>query len=304
MASKDNAKRRIRIVTIIQLILGVGLLGAAGWGFMRVRSHVEGELTQGAVIPAVVLKSRPVWMSEALAGQIVQCATPNRPVSAMDKLLLREINDALLRNAWVKKVRQVRRVFGQSPGDTIEIDCDFRAPIALVAWRNQYYLVDVEGVKLPAYFPVNSGNPRLMFAADGKVNIRIIDGVAAAPPAKDGARWGGEDLQAGIDLVKLLYGRNVAEDIYRVNVANFKGRKVSRDPQITLVTRHNTEIRWGEPIQMAFHAELSPADKINRLVRLQQQFNRVDGGHSWIDIRLDKILYPAEENPVVQAGGQ
>ncbi len=53
---------------------------------------------------------------------------------------------------------------------------------------------------------------------------------------------------------------------------------------------------------MAFHAELSPADKINRLVRLQQQFHRVDGGHSWIDIRLDSILYPAEENPLVQAG--
>ncbi len=128
MASKDNAKRRIRITTIIQLILGVGLLGAAGWGFMRVRSHVEGELTQAAVVPAVVLKSRPVWMSEALATQIVQCATPNRPVSAMDRLLLREINDALLKNAWVKKVRQVRRIFGQSPGDTIEIDCEFRAP--------------------------------------------------------------------------------------------------------------------------------------------------------------------------------
>jgi hypothetical protein len=141
-----------------------------------------------------------------------------------------------------------------------------------------------------------------MFGPDGRVNIRVIEGVAAAAPNSNGQKWAGEDLAAGLDLAKYLFGRPCTEEIYRVNVANFKGRRNPRDAQITLLTRYNSEIRWGEPIRMNFHAEVSPEEKMNRLAAICDRFGRVDGRHSWIDIRLDKVMCPKEESPVATAG--
>ena len=46
--------------------------------------------------------------------------------------------------------------------------------------------------------------------------------------------------------------------------------------------------------------EKSPAEKLQRLANLHQRFGRVDGGYSWLDIRLDKVLYPQGESPLVQ----
>ena len=49
-------------------------------------------------------------------------------------------------------MKSVRRAYSQKPGDTIEIDCDYRVPLALVHWKEYYWLVDSEGVKLPEQF--------------------------------------------------------------------------------------------------------------------------------------------------------
>ena len=40
----------------------------------------------------------------------------------------------------------------------------------------------------------------------------LIQGVADAPP-ETGAKWAGADLQAGLELVKLLFGRPYAEEV-------------------------------------------------------------------------------------------
>jgi hypothetical protein len=246
--------------------------------------------------PRVVLKNRPVWMSQNLAEQIARSVQPEHPSSSLDHSLLRQTAETLGFSPWVKEVRQVRRVFGQSAGDTIEIDCDFRTPAALVAASTgEYILVDSEGIKLPERFPVSAKPPRIMFGPDGHVTLRIIEGVTANPPFADGQKWAGEDLAAGLELLRLLYGRACTEEIYKVNVSNYKGRRNNRDPQLTLVTKYNSVVWWGEPVKQTFFAELHPAEKLERLALLKERYGRVDAGFSWIDIRLDQVQYPSEE---------
>lgn len=296
--SDPVARARARSI-ILHTTLAVLVLAGCGYGFYKLREHVVADLSYPSGTPTVVLTHPPAWMSDVLAEQIVRSAQPTLKRSALDQGLLKEVSDILEKNPWVRQVKQIRRVYGQSAGDTIEADCEFRAPIALVAARNEYILVDGEGVRLPEHFS-NKQTPTILFTREGRVNIRIIEGVAAAPP-RDGQKWAGEDLAAGLDLAKLLFGRDCAEEIHRVNVANFKGRRSARDAQIILVTKNQTEILWGEPVKMTFHSELSPAEKIARLELVLKRFGRVDGGHSWIDIRMDKITYPTDEAPVVQA---
>lgn len=292
-----RGQRALRVLKAIVLCLGV--CGAA-WGYVRVRAYVEANLACPRSIPEVRLVDRPAWMNDTLAEQIVAAVRPVHISPATDRLLLEEMGGKLARNPWVRKVRQLRRLYVDSPGDTIEADCEYRTPTALVASRGMYILVDGEGVRLPEQFPA-TGLPQLMFASDGRVIIRIIEGVTALPPYQPGERWVGDDLQAGLDLAKLLYGRAVAEDVYRINVANFRGRRSAREPQIVLVTRYGTEVRWGEPVRQTFHAELSPVEKMERMARILRQYGRIDAGRPWIDIRLEKVLCPPEDNSMVQA---
>ncbi len=177
--------------------------------------------------PNVVLKNRPAWMSDFLAEEIIKNARPIGLHSAFDHQLLIDTYNLLKSNPWIKQVNQVRRVYDQRPADTIEIDCDYRAPVALVKWRR---LLLARRRRRASSSPSNTTAaqlPRIMFGSDGKVNVRIIDGVTH-PPVESGANWPGSDLAGGLELIKLLAGKPYAEEIRRVNVSNFDGRT---DPQ-------------------------------------------------------------------------
>ena len=288
----------IRRFTLRALLAGA-FLGSVGYGFHTLRHYVEHRHAFPRQQLGIIIKDRPVWMSHELALQIANEIRPAGLHSAMDHQVLRDVTDGLLHNPWVRSVRQVRRVFNKAPGDAIEVDCEYRTPVALVHCANQLVLVDEDGYKLPEKYPA-SQPPRIMFDAQGHVNIRIIDGVHALPPYLDGQRWSGDDLRAGLQIARLLHGKAYTEEIHRINVSNFAGRRNSRDPQITLVTKHKTEIRWGEPLDVAFRIEKSPAEKLQRLASLHQRYGRLDGGYSWLDIRLDKVLHPQGESPLVQ----
>jgi len=282
----------------LRVVAAVAVVGACWGGLALARRWVEHAWLYPSQPPAVQLKNRPVWMTDLLAQQIERAARPRGANSALDHDLLRTIADSLKTNPWIRQVHGVRRVYGQTPGDTIEVDCTYREPRAMVLWGIDYYLVDAEGVLLPEKFSARDV-PAIMFVGQGsqrQVNVRVIEGVKSARPVEPGEKWNGADVTAGLELAGLLYGRACAEDIWRINVENFAGRRSNTESQITLKTRHNTEVRWGEPLNATFHVEVDAAQKLQRLNLLKEQYGRVDANHSWVDIRFDKVTCPANEN--------
>jgi len=239
---------------------------------------------------SVMIKDKPPWMSDFLAEQIA-ATVPRNSSSTFDRDLLVAAADKLRENPWVNNVRQVRRVYGQRPGDTLEIDCDFRAPIALVEWGKYYWLVDGDGVKLPEQFTA-SQVPGIVIGRDSRMNIRIIDGVRQPPP-DTGRRWAGQDLAAGLGVAKMLYGKPFAEEVVTINVANFAGRVDQREAQIVFWTKYATQVRWGRPLDAKdFFAEVPASQKLEEMASIVKQYGRIDAGQAWIDIRYDKIMYP------------
>ena len=101
-----------------------------------VERHVEKDLAFPAKPPGIFLKARPAWMSDLVAQQIATQVAPRGAHSAFDHDMLVEITRMLKTNPWIMNVRGVRRVYGNAPGDTLEIDCDFRTPAALVRTGN------------------------------------------------------------------------------------------------------------------------------------------------------------------------
>jgi hypothetical protein len=272
------------------------LLAAVVVALHNAKRHVDRGVAFHPRPPAIVLKDRPVWMSDYLARQIVQVAQPVGAHSSFDHQLLVDVAAALKGNPWIKKVRAVRRAYSHSPGDTIEVDCEYRVPLALVHWQDYYWLVDSDGVKLPEQFNAQQ-LPHVVNGRGGKLQFRVIQGVTE-PPVESGRRWPGDDLAAGLELAKYLYGQPFTEEVTRVDVSNFAGRRDAKEAQIVLLTRRGSEIRWGRPINARdFFVEVSVAQKLNYLRRVWEQFGRVDAGQAWIDIRFDKITYPSGGTP-------
>ncbi len=271
--------------------------GALAGGFIALKRYVDKSVVFSAHPPKVVLMHRPVWMSDFLADQIAAAARPLGAHSAFDHQMLVDVTDMLRSDIrispWIRKVNQVRLAYTHAPGDTLQIDCDYRVPIALVHVQDAYYLVDEQGILLPEQYDASQLS-RILFGADGHTNIRIIDGVQNPKPKLPGQRWKGDDLAAGLQLVKLLYALPYAEDIVKVDVSNFQGRRDPRDAQLVLLTKYDTEIRWGRPVNAKdFFVEVPAAEKLEHMQRVYAQYHRVDGHFPWIDLRFDKVTYPA-----------
>jgi hypothetical protein len=274
------------------------LIAAAFVGLFFDRQYVDRSIASPKSAPTVVLKNRPVWMTDFLAEQIARCAQPATTHSVFDHQLLVTTGDLLKANPWIRQVKQVRRAYGKSPGDILEIDCDYRAPIALVHWKDYYWLVDGDGVKLPEPFD-HSTLGRIMFGPDHHVNIRVIEGVAQAPP-ESGAKWSGEDLKAALDLVKLLYDKPYAQEIMRVDCSNFAGRIDHKEAQLVMITGRNSQVRWGRPISSGnddFFVEVPPARKLQYMEEIVAEHKHVDANFPWIDLRFDRVACPSVGTP-------
>jgi len=279
----------------------VCLVVLCGIGLYSLRRHVETKLTYPAAPPKVVLKNRPAWMTDILAEQITKLAQPLVSHSSFDKQMLADTYAVLKGNPWIKNIRSVRRAYGQQAGDTLEIDCDYRAPIALVKAGELYWLVDGEGVKLPEGYTRDHVS-RIVVGRDRKINIRMVEGVEKWPP-ESGKKWVGKDLAAALDMVKLLYGLPYAEEIVKVDVHNFERRRDDKEAQIVLMTKYGTEIRWGQPIGAEdFFTEESVSTKLAYMKAIHEEYKRVDGKHQWIDIRFGQPTYPSGEAPTAVVG--
>jgi hypothetical protein len=278
----------------------------------------------------IIVKHRPAWMSDALVRQVAEVAQPPAPAvmpqsagglkhhaglaaligggdtngySVFDRAMLTGVYGRLAADPWVAEVHQVRRAYTNQPGDTIEIDCTYRVPTALVKWRDGYWLVSSDGYKLPEHYDP-AIVPRVMGEADGKGGmppLRIIDGVRHAPP-EAGEKWVGDDLKAGLEMVDVLASDSVADAILKIDVSNFSGRVDPREAHIVLITKYNTQIRWGRPADDDQSFEISPAKKLQCLDRIAAQYGRIDANQPWVDVRFDTVRVPSDK-PGDSAGG-
>jgi len=289
------------------LFVGLGCMATFAiivFGIFKAYAYVEDDVAYSSQPPKVVIKDRPIWMSDLLAEQICEVARPPGGHSALNRDLPKNATIALQENtrtkAWIRQIRQLKLVYGERPGDTLVLDCEFRAPIALVKWDGKYYLVDAEGVVLPEQYS-DEQISKIVFGRDGKMNIRVVEGVRSERPAFPGEKWVGEDVKAALDMIKVLHGKPFTEEIIKVEVGNYAGREDAREAQIVLSTRRNTEVRWGRPVESTDLAEIRPAEKMRKLEQIYRQYSRVDAGEQWIDIRFDRVTKPATPTTAASA---
>lgn len=292
-----SPEARARIRTIVKNAGGfLAFAGVIAAVFFVSQRYVTRNITVTNQPPVIVMSNRPSWMGDALAQQIVDSVAPAVPMKTDDRQGLIDREKLLAVNPWVRKVNMVRRVYRDSPGDTIEVDCEFRAPIALVRWQEDFWYVDAAGVKLPERF--NIEQVRQLLNAQGGPLMRVIDGVTTPPPIA-GKIWSNGEIQAGLELLALVKEQSFAPDILSVDVSNYAGRQHPNESQLNLVTRENTQIRWGQPVSSKkFFAEARVDQKLNFLSNAKKTTGRIDMNLPWIDLRFDNPTVPSQQAQV------
>ena len=295
----DPERKRKLVKLTVHLSLAVMLFGGLGAGYFYADRYVDQKIAFNSQPLMVVVKNRPAWMNRFLVEQIATIARPVGAHSSFDHQMLVDTAETLSRNPWISNVRSVRRAFTRKPGDTLEIDCDYRAPVALVKYGSFYWLVDGKGVRLSDRF-TEQDVPNIQFDPEGHTRIRVIEGVQHPVPQLAGDPWQGADLQAGLTMIRYLFDKPFTEQILRVNVTNVDGRVDAKDPRLVLATRFNTQIWWGRPPgdDVDSFIEVSATRKFYYLRTIFEQTGRVDGKHKWIDVRFDKPTCPPDEDPV------
>jgi len=273
-------RRRAKVMAIV---LAVGGLTAGAWlGYGPLREQVAGRRTAAAreQAPRVHLRELPAWMrrgeARRIAGRVAELAGDN----PLDRQALADAADYLQAEAWVKRVNHVRR---RADG-TIEVHADWRQPVALVGARDGYHLISASGVRLPGVYDHSQ-------LAD--LGLTAITGVQAAPPLQ-GRAWPGEDVQAGLKMVKLLAGQRFGDQVRGVDVTNYAGRADADYPHISLVTAEGM-VRWGRAPGEAGIYEPNVPEKLDMLRRVAARYDgRIDAGGQTVDVYLDTpLIHPS-----------
>jgi len=265
----------------LSLVMLAGVLAGAAYGLPALEQYVSG-LPEYQHELAVELVDQPAWLeaNPHVAQAIADRCGMGPEARRLSGGLARRVARGMSLIGWIKQVHEV----SIGADDIVRIHCDYREPVAWVAYRSFYYLVDEEQVRLPGRY------------SHGEVGrdsgLMLVMGVSDPPPL-EGQRWAGADVRAAIQMVELLRDKPYFDQLTGVLVDNYGGRIDRRDSHIELATDRGARIRWGRAPGEEID-EPTAAQKLAHLQGIWREYDRVDMGRAWVDIQVwpDRVLVP------------
>ncbi len=312
----DARRKLIRMGAWLALVAAVGT--GAYVGLKCLESQVTRRGTAAVRRVQVAFTVKPEWMPISLARQIAAALLPPDAEFA-DENLAADVYARAAAEAWVARVNKVtKRLTDQPQVAVVEIDCQFRKPVARVISGESgepYAYVDADGVRLPGAdvpqwmvqaAPSDLAPSGRLYLRDGDplpggadamgVHYIGIIGVEAPPPPV-GQRWAGGDIQDGLRLVSLVMSRSYANQITTVDVRNYDGRISRIEPHLRMYAQigdgPRTDIRFGRfPAPGGGDYEVSPEAKMSHLDDyFVNHGSRLAGLNSYIDLQYDHLIY-------------
>jgi hypothetical protein len=268
------------------------------------------------------LMNKPAWLDQAILNQIFaetqtfaarDQATYDRLLNPLDHDVLQEIaanytgtdaegvNHWTLRdNAWIQRISEVRRVISQDrKSETIEVYADYRQPAAWVAYKDKFYLIDEEAVRLPGEYSESDRKATAgLMAISG---VQLPDGMTTVPQPSE--KWSGDDVAAGMKLADYLRGQSFDSQVASIDMTNFRERVDKNAPWIVLDTIWTAAdgkpriIDWGRPVGEESFYEVKAIVKLKALNAIYLRFSRIDADRDYVDIRADEVLLPKPPAP-------
>jgi hypothetical protein len=314
----------LKAVAWLVVLAGLGTGGVLGMRALERRILSAKAVKSPIVAVRVWFTKCPAWLPLSLAREIAYSLVPNN-AQFQDIDLTADVYTRAKANPWIRQVRYVVKRKTQDPRIAgLEVDCEFRKPIARVKLSGEDAYVDVEAVRLPARDvpqwvvevpassipaclprqPSTTGTAQLYFrdndalpanrTAKGIHYIAIVGVQAKAPPV--GKPLQGQDIREGLKLVQLVLEKSYANQITTVDVRNYDGRISRREPHLCMRAQvgdgPSTDIKFGRfPVPEGGDYEVSPEQKMSYLDEYYLDNNRTLAGREYIDLQNDELHY-------------
>ncbi|MFO0840496.1 MAG: hypothetical protein U1D55_18465 [Phycisphaerae bacterium] len=257
---EDSPVRRAPLFRSIALLIWAATLIGVFYGLSRLESLA---LAQPSASPRIEWVDLPPWLTSPDWQEVlreVEARVAFMPDDRVDDPeLCRRVAEAI---GSSPRVASVERVWKRGDG-LVRVKAAFRRPLALVAWRDTAHLVDEQGIRLP---------DQLTLAQVNQERWYVVEGVRSPAPPGDGQTWPGEDLAAGLELVRFLREAEfsgalpapVRAVLRGVDVSQFSGDRIGGCLRIR-TNNPRTYLQWGLPPGRGLGVEATAERKIELL---------------------------------------
>lgn len=228
------------------------------------RSEYQIGTSQITITPA------PRWVPVDLVERVFDRAGFDETLSLLDPSLSEKIALAFHTHPWIERLQQVKKSYPAR----VHVEVIYREPVAMVEVPGGGYLpIDKHGYLLP----------EKDFSTADIDRYPLIRDVASVPVGR-GESWGDPAVIGAAQLAAVLTRENeVGQSWWKM--LGFKSivapRQVAManetdDLQYRLITKGNSEILWGRAPTTAHPAELTVAQKLERMAEYHRSYNGFD----------------------------
>lgn len=263
-----RSKHRWGLYKISAVSLAAAL---AVWGgslsLSRLEAHVSKDLAASAdAEPTITFVDLPASLRPIALADLQYSIREFKAWPWTQDNLCKDMAQHLEQVGWIRQLHYVRRTADAH----FEVSATYRIPVVMVQKNTFYYLIDNQAVRLPGTYTYDE-------------HWLLLQGVGnSAPPA--GSLWMGQDLQAGLAMLRVIDAEPYFSQLSAILVDNFEGRADSRRPHLALATdRPSGRIYWGSAPGQEIE-ENSVAQKLAILRANYVTTGRADAGHTTIDV--------------------
>ncbi len=244
------------------------LLGGLGYGAWVLWNNVREQVAIGPEYQfdpqQIELPPLPAWIHSDIKAQVIRDAGWGTNLSLLDERLTVRVAQAFQLNPWVAKVQRVSK--RQPRG--VQVDLDFRRPVAMVEVAGGLLAVDAEGTVLPSDD---------FTAADAQLYPRI-SGIQTGPRGPVGTRWGDPGVTAAAQLAAFLRDSWTTLQLKKIVPQVGAPTDAPERLSFSLVTRGERVLTWGHLPGRETAGELPASEKLARLKRHIEESGSLEQG--------------------------
>ena len=271
---------RPKMIAVMLLLAGLPFLqNASQKSQQNLREQPRFQLQRSSI----QLTDRPEYVPADLLERVWLQADLPEQWSILEPGLAEKLGQALEVSPWV---RRVKRLSLEHPLE-VQIELEYRRPVALVRSELGFYPVDRDGILLP---PMDFTEAQLPL-------YPLIDQVQTLPQGPAGTHWGDLAVWGAARLVDLLVPDGDLQRYWKkydlVGVRVYGRADLDRSTaehlqliSYRLLTRSGSEVIWGIAPGVPDPTEPNAETKLKRLELYHRDFGGLSSEHGPIEIDL------------------
>ncbi len=275
--AKPDRRRGVNRAKLFAWVIALAaIVGGSHFVWTRVREHVAARDDYRLTARDIAITRPPAWIRADVKAEVLRnSGLASQALSILDDDLVERVQRAFSLHPWVAKVERVSK----SHPARVEVEINYRRPVAMVEVPGGLLPVDADGVLLPSddFSPLAARSyPRL-------------SGIESSPLGPTGTKWGDPIVAGGGRIAEVLKPLWDDLGVRAIRWAKSAATSDSSGPAIyELVTAAGNAIIWGSAPGSEPTGEPASQEKLLRLkayIAAHGSLDQPQGGAIDLDLR-------------------